>query len=146
VPRPPSEPPAIAGHGQLAGCAGRATLTVGDADTAVAMGTGDVPVLGTPRLVALCEEASCRALDGRLAPERTSVASRVRFEHLVPVGVGCTVAAEAVLVRVEGRRLVFTVSVHLRADGHGGLVGAGKLTRVVVDREKFVAKCAAGET
>ena len=71
----------------------------------VALGSGDVPVLGTPRLVALCEEASCRAVDGRLGPGRTSVASRIQFDHLAPVPVGAAVTAEATLERVEGRRL-----------------------------------------
>jgi len=118
---------------------------VGDADTALAIGSGDVPVLGTPRLIALCEEASFRALAGRLAPERTSVASRIRFEHLAPVAVGGSVVAEAVLERVEGRRLVFTVTVRLRSDAHAGLVGAGRLTRVVVNRATFLAKSAGAD-
>ena len=117
-------------------------LDVTDADTAVALGSGDVPVLGTPRLVALCEEASCRAVGGHLGPGRTSVASRIQFDHLAPVPVGAAVTAEATLERVEGRRLVFTVSVRLRSDAQAGLVGAGRLTRVLVDRAKFMAKAA----
>ena len=115
-------------------------LTVSPADTAECAGSGDVPVLATPRLVALCEEASCRSLDGRLGDGRTSVASRVQFDHLMPVPVGATVAAEATLERVEGRRLVFTVSVTLRSDRHTALVAAGRVTRVVVERERFLAK------
>ncbi|MHB8221009.1 MAG: thioesterase family protein [Acidimicrobiales bacterium] len=140
MPPPPSRTPPAAGRALVPGCAGRAQLQVGDADTALAFRSGDVPVLGTPRLIALCEEASCRALVGRLSPERTSVASRVRFDHLAPVAVGGSVVAEAVLERVEGRRLIFTVSVRLRSDAHAGLVGAGRLTRVVVDRATFLAK------
>lgn len=140
MPRVTSRSPAAAGRGPVPGCSGRAELRVTHEDTAVALSSGDVPVLGTPRLIALCEEASCRALDGRLAPERTSVASRIRFDHLAPVAVGGTVVAEAVLERVEGRRLVFTVSVRLRSEAGAGLVGAGRLTRVVVDRSAFLAK------
>jgi predicted thioesterase len=113
---------------------------VSPGDTAESLHSGDVPVLATPRLVALCEEASCRALDGLLPDGRTSVASRVQFDHLAPAAVGDTVTAEATLVKVEGRRLVFTVAAHLRAADRAGLVGAGRLVRVVVDRDAFLQK------
>jgi len=113
---------------------------VGDEDTAEHFRSGDVPVLATPRLVALCEEASCRATDGHLTESQSSVANRVQFDHLAPVAVGSVVLAEATLVKVEGRRLIFTVSAaRLEAEG-GGLVGAGRVTRVVVDRSSFLAK------
>ena len=128
-----------------AGVSARASLDVTDDDTASRMGTGDVPVLATPRLVALCEEASCRAVAGHLGEGRTSVASRVQFDHLVPVAPGATVTAEATLERVEGRRLVFTVSVSLGPKSRTGLIGAGRLTRVMVDRAVFLAKMAGCE-
>ncbi len=125
------------------GLCARVDLLVAETDTALALGSGDVAVLATPRLVALCEEASCRAVEGRLGPGRTSVATRLQFDHLAPVAVGATVTAEASLERVEGRRLVFTVSATLRSDRNAGLVGAGRLTRVLVDREAFLAKAGA---
>lgn len=125
------------------GVSARASLDVTDADTASQLGTGDVPVLATPRLVALCEEASCRAVTGHLGKVRTSVASRVQFDHLVPVPPGATVTAEATLERVEGRRLVFTVSVALGSKSRTGLIGAGRLTRVLVDRQAFLTKVTA---
>lgn len=144
VPRSASDAPALS---LPAGLHGSITLTVSDADTALALGSGDVSVLGTPRLVALCEEASCQAIAGRLLPGQTSVASRLQFDHLAPVGVGASVVAEATLDRVEGRRLVFTITASLRSDAYPGLIGAGRLTRVLVDREKFLtrANCAAGD-
>ena len=117
------------------GLSARIEFEVTEADTAEALRTGNVPVLATPRLVALCEEASCRAIEGHLPPGGTSVAKRVQFDHLVPVGVGGTVWADATLDRIEGRRLVFTLSVSEGA----GLVAAGKLVRVIVDRETFLA-------
>jgi predicted thioesterase len=113
-------------------------------DTALALGSGSVEVLGTPRLVALCEEASCRALDGHLAPGFTSVATRIQFDHLAPAGVGAEVSAEATLVKVEGRRLTFTVSAALHSPDREGLIGAGRLTRVLVDEAAFLAKVGAG--
>lgn len=126
--------------GVAAGLSGSVHLTVGETDTATRLRSGDVPVLGTPRLVALCEEASCRALDDHLGANRTSVASRLQFDHLSPVPVGATVTADATLEKVEGRRLVFTLSVTLDADDRAGLVAAGRLTRVLVDRSAFLVK------
>jgi fluoroacetyl-CoA thioesterase len=117
------------------GLSARIELTVTEADTAESLRTGRVPVLATPRLVALCEEASCEAIEGQLAENSTSVAKRLQFDHLVPVGIGGKVWAEATLDRIEGRRLVFTLSVSESA----GLVAAGKLVRVVVDRATFLS-------
>jgi predicted thioesterase len=116
---------------------GKATLIVGDADTAIALGSGEVPVLGSPRLVALCEQAACSAVHGRLEAGLTTVGMRIQFDHLAPTAVGGEVTAEATLEKVEGRRLTFTVS----ASDRGGLVGVGKLTRVVVEEERFLKKC-----
>jgi predicted thioesterase len=95
-----------------------------------------VDVLATPRLISLCEEATVVAVAGVLGAGRTSVGVRVQFDHLAPVRVGSQVTAEAVLEKVEGRRLTFTVS----ATDAAGLVGAGRVTRVVVDIEGFLAK------
>jgi fluoroacetyl-CoA thioesterase len=103
-------------------------------DTAIALRTGDVPVLGTPRVVGLCEEAAVAAISPLLGPGQTSVGSRVEVAHVAPVAIGTTVRAAATLERSEGRRLVFNVSVTDAC----GLVAAGKVTRVVVDRELFV--------
>jgi predicted thioesterase len=115
-------------------------LTVGPEDTAEHFRSGDVPVLATPRLIALCEEATCRATDGHLSPGQSSVATRVQFDHLAAVAVDSVVMAEATLVKVEGRRLIFTVSALRRRGDAGGLVGAGRMTRVVLDRATFLAK------
>lgn len=111
-------------------------LVVGDDDTAIAIRSGDVPVLATPRLVALFEEAAVAAVAGQFADGQTTVGMRVQVDHLAPTAVGSTVTAEATLERVDGRRLVFTVS----ARDARGLVGAGKVTRVVVDTERFLEK------
>ena len=119
-----------------AGLVASVDLTVTDQDTALAMRSGDVPVLATPRVVALVEEATVRAVEQSLGGGQTTVGMRIELSHLIPVLVGQTVRAEATLERVEGRRLTFTVSVN----GHQGLVAAGKITRVVVDREQFLEK------
>lgn len=115
---------------------GDAKLVVTPADTALALGSGIVPVLGTPRLVALVEEACCHAVDGALPEGHTTVGMRVQLDHLQPTAVGQQVVAEATLEKVEGRRVSFTVS----ASDACGLIAAGKVTRVVVETERFLEK------
>jgi predicted thioesterase len=114
-----------------------ATVThrVGDDDTAAALGSGDLAVLATPRLLAWLEEATCAALD--LEPHRTSVGTRVEVEHVAASPVGATVTATADVVHEDGRLLRFRVAAH---DGHGTLVAHGEVRRVVVDRERFLAR------
>jgi fluoroacetyl-CoA thioesterase len=119
------------------GLRGEAEMVVGDADTARALGSGTVDVLGTPRLVALCEEASCRAIDRVLEEGTTTVGMKVGLDHLQPSAIGERVVAEAVLSKVEGRRLTFTVS----ASDRRGLVAVGRVLRVVIDVERFMSKC-----
>jgi fluoroacetyl-CoA thioesterase len=118
------------------GLSAEVELTVGEEDTAVALRSGDVPVLATPRIVALCEEATVAAVADRLADGQTSVGHTVQLDHVVPTGVGGRVRAEATLSKVSGRKLTFTVSV---SDGRG-LVAAGKIARVVVDTDRFLEK------
>lgn len=118
------------------GLSGTAELTVAETDTAIALRSGDVPVLATPRLVALCEEATVACLDGRIEEGSSTVGVRVQLDHLAPTAVGRRVTAEAHLDKVEGRRLVFNVS----AKDDRGLVAAGKVTRVVIEVERFLEK------
>lgn len=118
------------------GLHGSAKLVVSDADTAVAMRSGDVAVLATPRMIALCEEAAITALAHEVPAGHTTVGQRVQVDHLAPTSVGSSVAAEATLERVEGRRLTFTVTVNDAC----GLVAVGKVTRVVVETERFLEK------
>jgi fluoroacetyl-CoA thioesterase len=118
------------------GLAASVELTVSEADTARALRSGDVAMLGTPRIVALVEEASVLAVDPLLEAKSTTVGMRVQLDHLQPVPVGTTVRAEATLDRVEGRRLTFNVTVSNAA----GLIAAGKVTRVIVNRARFLEK------
>jgi predicted thioesterase len=118
------------------GLSAEVDLVVTDADTAVALHSGEVPVLGTPRVVALCEEATVAAVIGRLDAGTTTVGHTVQLDHVAPTRVGTEVRAEATLLKVNGRRLTFSVAV---TDARG-LVAAGKITRVIVDAERFMEK------
>ena len=103
-------------------------------DTALALGSGDVPVLATPRVVALVERATCAAVAGALTPDLTTVGTRVELDHLLPTPVGASVTVEAVLEAVDGRRLTFGV----RVSDAERAVAAGTVSRVLVTRERFL--------
>jgi fluoroacetyl-CoA thioesterase len=119
------------------GLCARITHEVAEEDSALSCGSGDVPVLATPRVVALVEQASVKAVAGQLDATSTTVGMRVQLDHLAPTAIGTEVTAEATLEKVEGRRLTFTVAVR---DARS-LVAAGKVTRVVVDGAAFLSKC-----
>ncbi len=113
-----------------------AALVVSEADTAIAARSGAVPTLATPRVVALCEEASMNALNGALGPSETSVGMQVQIDHVAPTAVGHSVRAQATVEKTSGRRVTFTVSV----SDDRGLVACGKVTRVVVDKDRFLER------
>jgi len=112
------------------------SITVGQDDTAERVGSGEVPVLATPRVLALAEAATVRAVADRLAPGQTSVGTRVTLEHRAASPVGARVAVDAELTEVDGRRLVFSFAAR---DGDR-LLATGTIERVVVDGERFIAK------
>ena len=111
------------------------SLVVTSADTAVALGSGDVDVLGTPRVVALCEEAAVAALAGLLPEGSTTVGTTITLEHLAATPVGGSVVASATVIAVDGRMVAFSLSV---VDGDT-VSALGDHTRAVVDRKRFEA-------
>ncbi|HYN66523.1 MAG TPA: hotdog domain-containing protein [Ornithinibacter sp.] len=120
----------------VVGARGEVVEVVAGADTAVALGSGGLPVLATPRLLAWCEAATCRAVEGGLARGSSSVGTSVRLEHLGASAVGERVTVAAELVAVDGRRLRFEVEA---TDAAGVVVGRGTVERVVVDDQRFLA-------
>lgn len=115
-------------------------LTVGEADTAQDLGSGDVPVLGTPRVLALAEAATVAATAGMLEPGTTTVGTRAELEHLAATPVGRAVRAVATLLAVDGKRLTFEFTVH-----DGEVVAArGRVERVLVDRQRFIERATGG--
>ncbi len=110
---------------------------VSDDDTALALGSGDLRVLATPRLLALCEAATLLALEGALGGGETSVGTRVALQHVGASAVGSSVDVSATIVHVDGRLVRFDVAA---VGAHGALLGHGTVTRVVVDRERFLGR------
>jgi fluoroacetyl-CoA thioesterase len=112
----------------------RVELTVTDADTAQALGSGDVPVLGTPRVLALAETATVATTARQLPAGLTTVGTRAQIEHRAPTPVGRHVTAQATLAKVDGRRLFFDVEIR---DGET-VVAEVHVERTLVDRQQFI--------
>ena len=115
---------------------GKAEMVVEAADCAPAMGSGSLPVLATPRMMALMEQAACAAVEAALQPGQTTVGVHVDVEHLAATPIGAGVTARAVLERVEGRTLHLTLS----AQDERETIGRGSHRRVVVDAIRFMEK------
>lgn len=113
------------------------SFTVGAADTAAALGSGDVPVLATPRLIAWSEAVTVRALGGHLADDATTVGTRVELDHLSATAIGTDVTVDVVLSAVDGRNLRFDI--HAWQD-ESVTIGRGIVSRVLVDRERFLGR------
>ncbi len=123
------------------GLTASASFDVTDADTALALGSGLVPVLATPRLLAWCEAVTVLAIASGLDEGRTSVGSRVQLDHLRATPVGGRLTVNAQLVHADGRLLRLEVTA---LDESATVVAHGQITRVVVDRERFLARLGTG--
>jgi fluoroacetyl-CoA thioesterase len=119
----------------VAGLTAAIDHTVSEGDT-LAVGSGSLPVLGTPVLLAWCEAATCEAIAPCLAEGQTTVGTRVSVEHLAPSPVGARIRVSAGSTHVDGRLVRFSVAVRQE----GKLVGSGEITRVVVDAERFLSR------
>ena len=115
-------------------------FVVVDDDTAIALGSGDLPVLATPRLVAWCEAACVAGLD--LTDTQTSVGTRVEVEHVGACVVGARVSVSATISYQDGRLIRFDVMAETASGDEVAPVRLmqGSMTRVVVDRQRFMAK------
>jgi len=122
----------------LIGCTGESRLHVTDEATASALGSGDLPVLGTPRMIALMEEAACAAVLDRIPAALTTVGTQLDVRHSAPTPVGAEVIAHAEVLEAAGTRLTFAVRAeHLRG-GQVTQIGRGTHVRSIVDRERFL--------
>jgi fluoroacetyl-CoA thioesterase len=110
---------------------------VTDADTAAQVGSGDVPVLATPRVIAWLEAATVQAAAPFAGPGQTTVGTAVRIEHRRATHVGGTVEVTAEPLPIDGRFLTFQVKA---IDDSGQLVAQGEIDRVIVDRQKFLGR------
>ncbi|WP_298061459.1 thioesterase family protein [uncultured Rikenella sp.] len=124
----------------IAGTSHTASLTVAEAHTAVALGSGDLPVLGTPALAALMENAAMKAIAPFLdrTPEAmSSVGIALNISHERASSIGEQIRATATVTAVDGRRVDFDIQA---SDSSGRIIGRGTHTRFIVNTEKFMAK------
>lgn len=115
------------------GLSDEVSITVTVEDTAIALGSGDVAVLGTPRVVALCEQASVAVLSGLLPQGSTSVGTSISLDHTAASGVGANVTAKATVTGIEGRKVEFAVEL---VEGPK-IAATGTHIRFIVDRTRF---------
>lgn len=111
-------------------------LTVTDAVTAIRMGSGDMPVLATPAMMALMENAAMLAVADELPEGSTTVGGHIASSHLRPSKIGEVVRAVAEVTKVDGRKIEFNVSAY----SGDVLLGEGTHLRFIVDRERFMSK------
>mgnify|MGYP001757652893 CR=1 FL=1 len=119
---------------ELTGLRAELTFDVTDADTAAALGSGTVAVLGTPRLLAWLEAATVAAVAQRLDAGETSVGTRVDLQHRRPSAVGSTVTCAAEVTAHDRRKLEFRATAH---SADGTLLAEGTLARAIVDEAGF---------
>lgn len=113
------------------------TFIVTDADTAKALGSGSLRVLGTPRLLAWAETVTCAAIQNVLAVGSTSVGARVSLEHMVPTPVGDEVRVGATVMGVDGRAVTFEIEA---SDVTGRTLARGEIVRAIVGTDAFMAR------
>ena len=111
-------------------------LVVTEGVTAAVVGSGDMPVLATPMMMALMENAAMLAVKDELPEGSTTVGGHIESSHLKPSKIGDKVSATAEVTKVDGRKIEFKVSAY----SGDTLLGEGTHLRFVVDREKFLAR------
>lgn len=121
------------------GLFGEAQFVVGEEHTSIALGSGSVPVLGTPALVALMERAAVGAVASSLPPGTTSVGISLEIRHQAPTPTGVRVRAEATLAQIDGRTLTF----HVTAYDETEQIGDGIHRRMLVEQDRFLRRVAA---
>jgi predicted thioesterase len=124
---------------ELLGRTSTREFVVSQDDTAIAVGSGSLPVLGTPVLLAWCEAVTCEVLG--LSDPQTSVGTRVSLEHLAASPLGAAVQVTATVAYVDGKLVRFDVSAR---QPDGKLLGSGEVTRVIVNAERFLSRVARG--
>ncbi len=121
------------------GIKGRAETVVTEANTASSVGSGLAPVFATPMMIALMENAAASSVLPHLEEGQSTVGTRLEVTHDAATPVGMEVWAEAELLEIDRKRLVFRV----RAFDRTGPIGGGTHERFIIDNEKFLAKAEA---
>ena len=100
------------------------------------MGSGDMPVLATPAMVALMENAAMKCVADDLEDGQSTVGTMMNVSHVKASAVGAKVYATAELTAIDGRKLTFKVTAYQGSD----IIGEGTHERFIVVRDKFMSK------
>ncbi len=120
------------------GLIGEVTHCVTEADTAATYGSGLAPVLSTPHLIALMENAAQKALNPFMAEGQSAVGTHIDMRHLAATPVGMAVRVRAELTAIEGRRLRFQIEAWDEAEK----IGECTHERALIHLERFMQRVA----
>lgn len=120
------------------GIKGERNLVVTEDCTARALGSGELPVLATPRMIALVEETAWKSVAGALEEGEGTVGTRIDVKHLAATPMGKTVRCVTELTAVDRKKLTFRAEVFDDA----GKVGEGVHERFIVKNGKFLERAA----
>lgn len=124
----------------IPGIKGRFETTVMEADTAMALGSGDMPVYGTPAMIALIEYTCRISVKDELKDGETTVGINLDVDHLRPSKAGAAVECTSEVTEFDGKVITFTAQVM----SDGVLIGKGTHKRAIVGRERFLSKLGIG--
>lgn len=113
------------------------TVTVVSSSTAIAAGSGSLPVFGTPCMIALMEKATCGAVAEFLDDGETTVGTSINIAHSKASGIGNRITAHAEVLAVDGRKITFKV---YATDKAGDVIGSGTIERFAVLSDKFMKR------
>ena len=119
------------------GLKGRSEGVVTLQNTAIAAGSGTLPVFGTPYMAALMENAASESLSPYLEEGQSSVGVKLDISHSSATPVGMLVWVDSEVTAVEGKKIVFTVS----AFDECGPIGKGVHERFIIGIDRFMDKC-----
>jgi fluoroacetyl-CoA thioesterase len=91
------------------------------------------PVLATPIMVLVMENAALNAVRAYLEPGESALGTVVDIRHLAATPVGQHVTAEAEVTELDGRRIVFAVTARDEVEE----IGRGTHERMVVDLRRL---------
>ncbi len=111
-------------------------ITVAKEHLASSLGSGGIDVFATPMMITIMEGAALYGVQPYLAAGQSTVGTLVEVKHLAATPLGMTVWAEAELIEIDRKRLVFDV----KAYDENGLIGSGRHERFIIDEAAFLAK------
>lgn len=111
-------------------------FTVKESETADAVGSGGLPVLSTPHMIAYMENTAMSLMASELNENDTSVGVEINVKHLAPTALNKVVSVKAKETDRSGK--VFTYEIEAYVDEE--LIGTATHKRAIVDKDKFMSK------